>query len=196
MNIKKKGYIFAADNHQNGGIMETKVKVSQDTLYAYLQQHGVKLVRLAEITGLSEGTLNQCFKHTVVNGGQPRSFSPMALIKINGALPLLAQALRQCTLRFGSSQTFTNNRGRTCDPALIEPIKTVIGQYFSLNVMCQQVLGWSKAMKHNILESRTGIAYGCVSKEDAERINTELMAVAGVLDSYEVVTDSDTAQTL
>ena len=182
--------------HKNYLAMETKVKVSQDTLYKYMMAHGVKLVRLAEITGLSEGTINQCFKHASVNGGRARVFSPTALIKINGALPLLAQNLRQSVVRFGSSKTFTNMRGRTCDPALIDPIKNTIGKYFNLNIMCQNVLGWSKSMKHNILESRTGIAYGCISKEDAERINTELIAVAGVLDSYEIVTDSDITQIL
>ena len=163
-----------------------KVQVTQDTLYQYLTDHGVKLVRLAELTGLSEASINVCFKHSKGTNGQPRVFTQKAVDKINGALPSLAKSIRQSVLTFGSEETFTNLRGTTYDPALVEPLKK-IGDLMNLTSMVNRVLGWNKDKKENTLVSPSSKNYGNISKEDADRVNAELLAVAGVLSSYEVV---------
>lgn len=167
--------------------MNNKVQVSADTLYQYLTEHGVTITRLAELTGLSDATFNVCFKHSIGSNGIPRVFTPKAIEKINIALEQIADELRHCLLTFGSYQAFTNQRGKTYDPALVEPIKNNVGKYFSLNVLCENVLGWNKAKKHNILETNTGKAFGCITADDVNRINAELLSVAGVLSSYELV---------
>lgn len=173
-------------------IMTRKVNVSQDTLYKFLMEHGIKLVRLAELTGLSEASINVCFKHSLGTNGQPRMFTPKAIERINAALPQLAESILGCVLTFGSKEvTDPNRRGNIFDPALVAPIKNDIGRHFNLCKFCQDVLGWSKPMKHNILESNTGLAYGHITKEDVERINTELISVAGVLTSYRIIIDID-----
>lgn len=189
MEIKKKGYIFAANLKLQR--MTRKVNVSQDTLHQYLTEHRVKLVRLAELTGLSEASINVCFNHKLGTNGKPRVFTQQAIEKINEALPQLAESILGCSLTFGSKETYTNRRGKTYDPALVAPIKNDIGRHFNLGKFCEKVLKWSKPMKHNILESKTGLAYGHVTKEDVERANTELIAVASVLASYRLIIDID-----
>lgn len=168
-----------------------KVNVSQDRLYQFLNEHGIKLVRLAELTGLSEASINVCFNHTLGTNGKPRVFTPQAIEKINDALPQLAESILGCSLTFGSKETYTNRRGKTYDPALVDPIKNEIGRHFNLSHFCDKVLKWSKPMKHNILESKTGLAFGHITKDDVERANTELLAVAGVLASYRIIIDID-----
>ena len=163
-----------------------KIQVTQDALYQYLTDHGVKLVRLAELTGLSEASINVCFKHSKGTNGYPRVFTQKAVDKINEALPLLAKSIRQSVLTFGSEETFTNLRGMTYDPSLVEPMKK-IGELMNLTSLVNRVLGWNKDKKENTLVSPSSKNYGNISKEDADRVNAELLAVAGVLSSYEVV---------
>lgn len=168
-----------------------KVQVSQDALYNFLMEHGVKLVRLAELTGLSEASINVCFKHYPGSTGLPRTFTPQAIDRINTAIGVMADDLRRCILKFGSEQTTPpNQRGKSYDPALVEPIKR-IGEYMNLTALVQRVLGWSKSKKDCILVTKVSKVYGNISKDDADKINAELLAVAGVLGSYEIVPEEE-----
>lgn len=171
--------------------MEQKLQVTSDTLYAYLTEHGVTITRLSEITGVSVPTINSCFLHHKMADGTPRRFTAKILEKLNAALVQMSADIRGCLLTFGSEQTFTNQRGKTYDPAMVDAIKKGVGRYFNVNKLCENVLGWNKSKKHNVLETVTGRAYGCISKEDADRINAELLSVAAVLSSYEVVPDGE-----
>lgn len=162
------------------------IKVSQDTLYQYIQEHNIKLVRLAELMDLSEASINSCFKHHITNRGVPRSFTPAAIDKLNFAIWRIAVELRQRLLTFGSDQVFTNAHGRTYDPALIEPMKK-IGEYMNLTALVERVLGWNKGRKENVLVISSSKIYGTISEDDVNRINAEILSIVGVLSSYEVV---------
>lgn len=166
-----------------------KVKISQDALYQYITEHGIKLVRLAELTGLTNTSINSCFKHDLNRDGTPRIFTRKVTDKINDALPRIADMLRESTLHFGSSQVFTNKHGRTYDPALVEPMKK-IGNILNLTALVERVLGWNKRKKANIIVDNNSKVYGNITEEDVNRINAELLAVAGVLSSYEMVSDA------
>jgi hypothetical protein len=166
-----------------------KVQVSQDQLLQFITEHNIKLARLSELTGLSDASITSCFNHQLINGGVPRSFTAKSVEKINAALEQIATELRGCLLTFGSERTFTNQRKKTYDPALVEPIRTGIARYFKINQFLWRVVGWNLTRKHNVLETNTGKAFGCITKEDADRINTELLSVMGVLNSYQVVAD-------
>ena len=114
---------------------------------------------------------------------------------MNEALEQIADTLRGLVLQFGSDQTYTNQRGATYDPALVEPLKK-IGEWMNLTALVERVLGWNQRKKENVLVTRSSKAYGTVSQADATAINNELLAVAGVLGSYEVVADgNDTIST-
>lgn len=168
-----------------------KVKVTSDVLYQYFTDHGLTFSRLAEMMELSNASLTSCFKHQLINNGVPRNFTAQNIVRLNAALEQLAKELRGCLLQFGSDSAYTNQRGKRYDPALVDPIKIKIGRYFNINALSTNVLGWSKTKKHNVLETMTGKAFGCISQDDANRINTELLSVAGVLSSYEVVNNND-----
>ena len=165
-----------------------KVKVTSDALYQYITEHGIKLTRLAEFAGLSNTSINRCFKHDLNSNGKPRIFTRKVTVKINEALPRIADILRASTLQFGSSQVFTNQHGRTYDPALVEPMRK-IGNILNLTALVERVLGWNEKKKTNIIVNKTSLVYGNIREEDVNRINAELLAVAGVLGSYEVVPD-------
>lgn len=169
--------------------MEEKVRVTQDALYQYLMEHNIKLVRLAELMGMSEASINVCFKHYLGTNGQPRVFTPDAIVSLNNALSAIARELRGSLLSFGSDQTYTNRRGKTYDPALVEPLKKV-GTYINLTALVERVLEWNKRRKENILTTPASKIFGYISEEDVNRINAEILSIVGVLSSYEVVPDN------
>ena len=171
-----------------------KVKISSDTLYQFLTEHGVKLVRIAELTRLSEASINSCFRHHLINNGVPRTFTRYTLRRLNAAIEQIANELRSLTLVFGSELVYTNQRGNTYDPALVEPMKR-IGEYMNLSALVERVLGWNRSKKDNVLVTRSSKVYGCISQSDVDRINAELLSVANVLSSYEVVSERENTLT-
>ena len=167
-----------------------KVKVSSETLLKYLTDHNVKLARLAELMGISGASLTSCFKHQIINKGVPRQFTAQNLERMNEALPQLASELRGSMLIFGTGETRTGQKGKVYDSALVDQMKR-IGQYMNLTALVYRVLGWSQDKKESILVTKNSKVHGNITREDADLINTELLSVAGVLSSYEVIANNN-----
>ncbi len=168
--------------------MVQKTKVTPDVLYQYLTEHGVKMVRLAELMRTSEASISSCFKHHKKSDGSLRSFTPRNIRNLNVALKQISIDLRGCSLIFGSAQVYTNQRRKTYDPALVEPMKR-IGELLNLTALVERVLGWDKQKKDNVLVTKSSKVYGTISKDDADRINSELFNIADALSTFEVVLD-------
>ena len=171
-----------------------KIKVTQDTLYEYMQAHDIKLTRLAELIGRAPEVVMSCFKHHNNWHGNARSFNAEHVALINEALPRLAAELRARVLTFGSPQVH-ERRGKKYDPALVEPMKD-LGRYVNITALTNRLLGWSYGKKCAILSRPHGRVFGNITEQDVVEINNEILAVAGVLGSYELTINTDTAQTL
>ena len=165
-----------------------KLNVSQDFLYEYLTGHNVNLNRLNELMGVSNGILMGCFHRNPDRFGNPLKFSAKNIEKLNAALEELAGMMRASVIAFGSDQTFTNNRGTTYDPGTLPKVKG-LSRLFKMNPFCERVLGWKLAKKENVLCTPSSKVYGNISSDDVNLINTELLAVACVISSYQVVAD-------
>lgn len=163
-----------------------KVQVTSDTLYQYLLEHNFTISLLSKYMGVSNGIVCNSFQHVPNRLGKPMKFSAANLEKLNAVLPQIADDLRRATITFGSDQTFTNSWGKTYDPAAREAVLAV-GNYFKITPLLLRILGWKKGKRDMILVSTKSPVYGQVSQEDVNRINAELLSVAGVLSSYEVV---------
>ena len=172
--------------------MNKKVQISQDRLYKFWTDNDLKLVRLAELTGLSEASINVCFRHYTGTNGQPRVFTSNAIAKINEALPKIAADICGCVLTFGSEEVRQNQRGKVYDPALIEPMKK-IGDYINITAMTYKVLGWSQHKKESVLITKSSKVYGNITESEVEAVNTHLLSIAGVLADYEVVSSDSSS---
>lgn len=169
-------------------------QVTQDELYKYLLAHDIKLSRLAEMIGLkTPEPLMSCFKHHKDWHGRPRKFNAGHIARLNEALPLLAENLLDCRLKFGSKRVFVSKNGKVYDLDLVEPVKR-IGNYLNITAMLVRVCGWSKGKKNNVLSKPNDKMYGWISKDDAVAINQELLSIAGVLSRYELVGHTDTLE--
>ena len=162
-----------------------KSKVSQDFLYEGLKEHNIVISMIARKMGTSEGIVRNCFRHNLSRHGKPLSFSIPAVAKLNDALQLIASELRDSLIIFGSDQKFTNQRGTTYDPGTLPAIQR-LGEYFKLKGLTEKVLGWNKAKCDITLSVKSSPMYGRVTQDDVNRINAEVLAVAGWLGGIEV----------
>lgn len=167
-----------------------KMKISQDSLCKYLDEHNIKMSRIAELMGKSPQFVTSNFHHDMNRHGNPRTFSKENIQSLNEALPKFAQELRSLVLTFGTDQTYTNKHGRTYDPGQIEPLKRV-GKLLPLTKFTQRVLGWNKGKKISIITDKMSKAYGNISEDDVEKVNADILAIAGVLSNIEVVPDDN-----
>lgn len=170
-----------------------KIRVSSDTLYKYLLEHNFVISVLSEKMGVSYGIVYNSFQHVLNRHGKPMRLSNANILKMNTALEQIAGELRNSVLRFGSERQYTNQQGTTYDPGLIEPIKAGIGKYFKLKGLTERVLGWKKYKCDITLATRTSPMYGKINRDDVDRLNAEIIAVAGVLETFEVVADEELA---
>lgn len=172
--------------------MSKKRQITQDELRELLNGYHFKRVRLAELTGLSEATLNVCFEHKPGNTGKPRTFSIEAIERINDALPRLAEGIRDRLLTFRGDKEHPNIRGFVYDPSLVEPIKK-IGDYFNLTAMLLEVLKWESKKKDAILISKSSKVYGNITEKHVSAINKHLLNIYGNLSVLELVAGSDSS---
>ncbi len=167
-----------------------KLKISQDELYKYLKEHGVKMSRIAENMKVSVSTVTSCFQHRINRLGKPLSFTVENISKLNESLGGLSEKLRSCVLKFGTSQMYTNKHGRTYDPGMIEPINQ-LGMYLNMTSVMGRLLGWNKKTKERVFGSPSSNNFGHISEEDVKAINIEIISVASFLDSVEVIPDEN-----
>ena len=166
-----------------------KIKVTADTLYKFLVEHDFTISRLSGYMGVSNSSLMGSFCHDLDRLGRPRKFSAGHIKKLNDAIVRVAEDMRGRVLVFGSDKVFTNQRGATYDPGLLEPINQGIGKFFKIRRMTERVLGWNLGKWANTLSAPSSKIYGNITRGDADRLNAELLSVAGVLSSHEVVAD-------
>lgn len=173
---------------------QVKTTISPDFLYKFLGEHNMTTVMISKKMGVSETIVGGCFRHALNRHGKPLSFSQANIVRLNAAIQQIAVELRQSVITFGSDETFTNSRGKTYDPGTVPTIHR-LGEFFNLTALTDRLLGWKNNRKNMVLGPKSSPVHGNVTKEDVDRINAELLSVAGVLSSYEVVADESSSQT-
>ena len=163
-----------------------KRQISADYLFKFWKEHHFTIAVLADRMGASESNVRGCLKHSPNRLGRPMKFSAYNLRRLNAALEQIASELRGCIITFGSDKTHTNQLGNTYDPSTVDAINH-LGTYFKIKGFMASVLGWNEAKRFSVLSVKSSRVYGNVTREDIDRINTELSSLAGVLMDMEVV---------
>lgn len=166
------------------------LKISQDDIYKYLNEHNVKISRVAKEMGMATCSITSSFQHRDNGHGSPRSLTAESIKKMNESLRNLSEKLRSCILKFGTDKMYTNKHGRTYDPGMIEPINK-LGEYLNMTAVMERLLGWNKLKKSNIFGAPSAKNYGNISEEDVSAINMEIISVASFFDSVEVIPDNN-----
>lgn len=162
-------------------------QVTTEQLYRFLREHNIMDYVLSQYMGVSESIVRGCFKHDLNRHGKPLQFSADNILKMNDALPRLAADIRSCELHFGQGETFTNRCGREYDRSIAQQVKDGMMRFFSIKDLTARILGWKWAKCQARLSGTSHPSYSLVLREDCERLNDELIAIASVLESYKVV---------
>ena len=165
----------------------TKTKMNQDQLYQYLLTHNLTVKRLGELIGQSDVQMSNAFKHNIVNG-KPHRFPDFVVDRINEALPRMADEITDRLMRFHPENNISKMPGRCYDPSCLDQLRRV-GKYFNVKGLTARILGWSRS-KENAIFCSSHSNYGHVTEADVTAINTELLAVAGVLRNIEIIHSS------
>ena len=165
-----------------------KIKVSQDILYKYLQAHDFTLSVLNKRMGVSNGILVGCFNHDLNRVGKPMKFSAANIEKMNLALGQIADELRGCVLTFGSGR-IEKSRGNEYDKSLAVTIRNGMGRYFKMKGLTWRLFRWTKAKSDSILSNSASPVFSNITRDIAATLNAELLSVAAVLGSYEIVSE-------
>ncbi len=163
-----------------------KKKVNQDVLYQYLLEHNITLSGLARQMDVNPAYISGCFNHTPFKNGQPRRFSKNAIPLLNNGLKVFAAKLCESYITFGSNQMFTNRLGTTYDPGTLPAIRQ-LSQFFNLTAFLIRVIGWNEAKKNATFSSPSSKSYGCITREEINLINAELVTIVKDLFSFQVV---------
>lgn len=165
-----------------------KIKVSQDDFKTFWEGHHFINAALARKMGVSEGIVSGCFQHKPNRHGKPLSFSRKNIELLNQALQQIAEELSGCKLKPSTEEAATK-RFINDDPAVMESLRT-IGEYIRLNRLTHQVLGWGQKKCLNNISLNGPKPHVHISNEDAGRIRTAVMAIAGTLAQWKVIPDS------
>lgn len=166
-----------------------KTEMNQDQLYQYILAHNLTVKRLGEMIGQGDAVMSCAFKHNKMNG-KPLYFSPARIARINEALPRMADEIQARLMQFHPENNISTVEGRYYDPSCVEQLRQV-GEYFNVQGLTARILGWSKEKKASVLCSPANRNYGHITPEDVTAINTELLSVAGVLRSIEIIPMKD-----
>ena len=169
--------------------MTTRRQVTPDQLYRFLREHNIMDYILSQYMNVSESIVRGCFRHDLNRHGKPLHFSPDNIRRINDALPRLAHDIRACHIHFGQGETYVNRCGREYDRSIADQVKAGISRFFNVKELTARVLGWNLLKCKARLSSRGHQTYSNVSREDCDRLNDELVAVASILEGYEVIGD-------
>lgn len=164
-----------------------KLQYSQDDLYQYLLAHNITVKRLGELINQSDTAMSSGFKHHIVNGKR-HSFPVFIIRRINEALPVMAREITARRVTFNPDNNISRRASQKFDPGCVEQFQRV-GEYFNLTAILERVLGWSKRRKNDVICTPSSKVYGHITEDEVRVINTELLAVAGVLENIEVVPD-------
>lgn len=185
--MRKNYYLYTRKRIKSYNDMEQqKTKISQDFLYKFLQEHNMTTVMMSKKMGVSETIVGGCFRHALNRHGKPLSFSKANIVRLNDAIEQIASELRGCVITFGSEETFTNSRGKTYDPGTVPAVRR-LEEYFNMTALTARLLGWKNTRRNMVLGPRSSAVYGNITQEDVDRLNAELLAVAGVLSSCQIV---------
>lgn len=186
MVVYEKIFIFAPKFNNYSYNNMDKINITQDFLFKFWQEHNLTVTMLANKMGVSEGIVRGSFRHTLNRHGKPLQFSKANIEKLNAALQQIANELRDCVITFGGDKTYTNMRKITYDPGVLPAIHR-LDEYFNITGLAERVMGWNKNKRNTVLSVKSSPVYGNITQEDVNRINMELLSIAGVLSSYKVV---------
>lgn len=165
-----------------------KVEISIRRLKVYLDEVGIKVVKLAELSDLNPQHLSKALCGTPDNKtGRPTSLTQEQLRSLEFGMEQLAYELGNIFIAYDHDLEVVKRSGNRFCPACVEQIKQKIRPYMSLLPFMQQTLGWNYSKVRNVIDKQDSPSSGNISRDDCDRINIRMAEIAARLGSFSFV---------
>lgn len=161
---------------------EKKVQISVRKLKGYLDEAGIRVSKLAEMSDIGYDHLYMSLCGTVdQRNGDVRTLGRDNLRKLEFGVEQLAYGIGNTFISYDPDLEICKRNGRRYCPACVAQIKEKLRPYMGVLPFMQYALGWPYYKVRNVMDITTSPAYGNISRDDCDAINICLAEVSARL---------------
>ena len=161
------------------------IKLPITRLRGYLNEVGIPVTVLADMSGIQRQHLSKCMAGEVdERNGKVRTLSTKNMERLQETLHQLSLRLKDIFIFYNTNRETVKQNGRRYCPDCVEQIKTQLSPYLSILPFMQYTLGWNRSKVRNVMDIKNSITFGNISQDDVNRINVTLAEVATRLDIF------------
>lgn len=165
-----------------------EIKIPVTRLKNYLNEVGVTVTALAELSGINLRHLQKCLAGEVdQRNGAIRTMSDDNLVLLQDALHELSLKLKYLFIYYNTDLEVVKRTGRRYCPDCVGQIKQQLSPYFSVLPFMQYALGWNRSKVRNVIDIKSSFVFGNISQEDCDKINMALAEIAARFDMLTLV---------
>lgn len=166
--------------------MEVKIQITK--LKEYLNEVGITVQALADLSGIKARLLHKCLSGEVDRrNGYVRKLNEENLNRLQNALHELSLKLRYIFIFYNTDFEVCKRNGNRYCPNCVDQIKSQLSPYINILPFIQYALGWNRSKVRNVMDIKGGFAYGNISQDDCNRINIILTEIAARLDVFTII---------
>ncbi len=166
--------------------MEIKIPVTK--LKQYLSDVGITVQILADLSGINTRHLHKCLTGEVdKRNGYVRTLSDNNLEKLQEALHELSLKLKYIFIFYNTDKEVCKKNGNRYCPDCVDQIKLQLSPYLNILPFIEYALGWNRSKVRNVMDIKSGFAYGNISQDDCNRVNIVLTEIAARLDAFTLI---------
>lgn len=178
MQAKQKGY----------NMSEKEIRIPMTRLKEYLNEVGITVTCLSELSGINRLHLSKCLNGEVdVRNGRIRTMSDENIALLQDALHRLSIELKYIFIYYNTDTDVCKRNGHRYCPDCVNQIKSQLGKYINILPFMHYALGWNRSKIRNVMDIRNSITYGNISEDDCNRINVTLAEIATRLDVFTLI---------
>lgn len=164
---------------------DREIRIPITSLKDYLNEVGITVTSLAELSGVSRLHLQKCLSGEVdERNGAVRTMSDESLARVQDGLHELSLQLKYVFILYNTDQEVVKRNGCRYCPGCVDQIKEQLSPYMSIQPFLEYALGWNRSKIRNVMDIKKGASYGNISQDDVNRINVTLAEVATRLDVF------------
>jgi hypothetical protein len=176
-------YNFAADME-----LQREIRVPVTRLRDYLNEVGLTVTALAELSGIGTRHLQKCLVGEVdQRNGAVRTMSDENMALLQDALHRLAVNLKYLFIFYNPELEVVKRSGNRYCKDCVYQIKEQLSPYFNVLPFMMYALGWNRSKVRNVMDIEKGIAFGNISQDDVNTVNLKLAEVSTRLDLLTIV---------
>ena len=168
--------------------MNREIRIPITQLRDYLNEVGLTVTALAELSGIGIRHLQKCLAGEIdQRNGTVRTLSDENIVLLQDALHRLSVNLKYIFIFYNPDMEVVKRNGNRYCKDCVYQIKQQLSPYFNILPFMQYTLEWNRSKVRNVMDIEKGFAFGNISQDDVNRINVKLAEIATRLDMLTII---------